>query len=308
MPGVEWRRRAAPGAADSFDPGQVLIVGESLVDVVKRTNERSVRHPGGSGANTAVALARLGRPVAFATAFADDVDGRSIAGHLSASGVTLAADPHVVARTSLAVARIGPDGSATYEFDLDWRLGPLPAGTPRMLHVGSLGAVLQPGCATVEDLVDHLAERTFVSYDVNARPSITGVGRDIVTRVERLAALCDLVKASDEDLNSLYPGSGVEGAARHLRELGAGAVVVTRGRDGASWFGAGEVVHVPGLPVTVADTIGAGDTFSAAMLDALWDDMRREPREVLEHAVLAATVTVSRPGADPPWRSELGGS
>lgn len=292
--------------ADSLEPDVALVVGESLVDVVTGPDGRTVRHPGGSGANTAVALARLGRPVAFATAFSDDGDGRSVASHLSASGVTLATDPHVVTRTSSAVARIGSDGSATYEFDLDWRLGPLPAGAPRMLHVGSLGAVLEPGCDRVEGLVHELAGRTFVSYDVNARPSITGVGRDVRARVERLASRCDLVKASDEDLDSLYPELGVERAAARLRDLGAGAVVVTRGRDGASWFGAGDVVHVPGRPATVADTIGAGDTFSAAMLDALWDDVHREPREVLDHAARASAVTVGRPGADPPWRSELG--
>ncbi|WP_370248921.1 PfkB family carbohydrate kinase [Nocardioides sp.] len=295
-----------------------LVVGESLVDVVT-TRAGTVEHPGGSAANVAVALARLGRPVRFATSFADDDRGRAVATHLDRAGVVLATDPHVVARTSSAQATIGPDGAASYVFDLDWRLGPVTAvedETPRVVHVCSLGAVLAPGAADVQALLDRLAAGTapFVSYDVNARPAITGTGADVVAAVEDVARRAHLVKASDEDLEGLYPELGVDAAARHLLTLGPAAVVVTRGGDGASWFADADRTDIPGVPTTVVDTIGAGDTFSAGLLDALWDHVGARPgagladvdvAAVMGHAARAAAVTVSRPGADPPTRAEL---
>lgn len=296
-----------PGPTDP--PAYALVVGESLVDVVHAQDGSVTQRPGGSAANVAVALARLGRPVRFVSSWADDDRGRLVARHLAASGVVLATDPHVLARTSSAVATIGPDGSAGYEFDLDWRFGPVGTETPSFVHVCSLGAVLDPGAAAVLALLDTLLSVTvppLVTYDVNARPAITGTGLDVVRRTEAVAARARLVKASDEDLAALYPALGLEQAARHLRALGPAAVVVTRGGEGALWFGEGEVVAGAARQVPVADTIGAGDTFSAAMLDALWDRPDRPVAEVLAHASRAAAVTVSRPGADPPYRAELG--
>jgi fructokinase len=146
---------------------------------------------------------------------------------------------------------------------------------------------------------------TFVSYDINARPSITGTGPELVARVERVAAHADLVKASDEDLQALYPDMSLAHAAQRLLARGAPVVVVTEGARGARWFAPETVVEVAARPVQVADTIGAGDTFAAALLDALWDDQHRAPTEVLAHAVRAAAITVSRPGADPPYPHEL---
>lgn len=289
----------------------VLVVGESLVDIVHRADGTTEEYAGGSAANVAVALARLGRPVRFATAWADDDRGAVLAEHLARAGVELAGDPHVLGRTATAAATIGADGAATYEFDLDWRLGDVAAGDPGFVHVCSLGAVLDPGAGQVLDLVSALRPTARISYDINARPAITGTGRDVVARVERLASLADLVKASDEDLAALYPDRSPREAADHLRGLGAGAVVVTRGGDGSTWFGPGEPIDCPSVPVTVADTIGAGDTFGAALVDALWgrgptDRLTvSEITSILAHAAAAAAVTVSRPGADPPYRAEL---
>ena len=293
-----------------MQPG-VLVVGEALVDIVHTADGTTVEHPGGSAANVAVALARLGRPVRFATAWADDERGSVLAAHLDRAGVRLAGDPHVLDRTATAAATLGTDGAASYDFDLEWRLGDVDAGTPAFVHLCSLGAVLEPGAGQVIDLVTRLRGDATVTYDVNARPAITGTGPDLVARVERAAAVADLVKASDEDLEALYPDLGLEDAAAHLRSLGPVAVVVTRGGDGATWFGAGTPIEVASLPVAVADTIGAGDTFGAAVIDALWDrgpaDLltAEEIAEILAHAARAAAVTVSRPGANPPYRSEL---
>lgn len=285
--------------------GGALVVGESLVDIVREVDGTTTERPGGSAANVAVALARLGRPVRFATAYADDERGRAIARHLAEAGVVLAGDPATLPRTSTAEATLRPDGSATYAFDLDWSLGPVPVETPRFVHVCSLGAVVRPGSDDVLRILEE-AGPAFVSYDVNARPAVTGTGPDLVAAVERVVAVADLVKVSDEDLAVLYPTFAMTEAAEHLLGLGPRAIALTRGEAGATWLTAAGEVSVESSPVTVVDTIGAGDTFAAALIDALWDDAERDPLEVLTHAVRAAAVTVSRAGADPPWRHELG--
>jgi fructokinase len=297
-----------------------LVVGESLVDIVRTPAGEPTEVPGGSAANAAVALARLDRPVRLATSFADDEHGALVRRHLEEAGVRLAADPYVVARTSTAVATIGSGGAADYEFDVDWRLGEVPLDPPpAVVHTSSLAAVVAPGAEQVVALLGTVRERSIVSYDVNARPAVTGTGAAVVQQVERVAELADLVKASDEDLSELYPPLDVVTAARRLLSLGPLAVVVTRGAAGAVWVGADDVVEVDALRVEVVDTIGAGDTFGAALLDSLWaagrldatrrGDLRslsaREREDHLRHAARAAAVTVSRPGADPPYRSEL---
>jgi fructokinase len=293
----------------------VLVVGESLIDVVRRPDGSVVEHAGGSAANVAVALARLGRPVQLLTAYADDGHGAILARHLNQSAVGLLGDPHVLDRTSTARAFLAEDGSATYTFDLEWRLGELPSVQPLVVHACSIGAVLEPGASGVRRLLAALRPGTTVSYDVNARPAVTGSGPEVLRAVEETAALADLVKASDEDLEVLYPGVRLEQSVDRLLGLGPSAVVVTRGRQGAAWFGSGSRIVVPAAEAVVADTIGAGDTFGAAVLDALWDLDVLGGRlagldaggveYVLRQAARAAAITVSRPGADPPYRHEL---
>jgi fructokinase len=299
----------------------VLVVGESLVDVVRTADGSTREYAGGSAANVAVALARLGRPVRFATSFSDDEHGALLREHIERAGVSFATDPLVVDRTSTALATIGADGAARYTFDLEWRLGPLveEPEPPLAVHVCSLGAVIEPGCDDVLMLVERLHEDATITYDVNARPAITGTGAGVVAVVERLVALADVVKASDEDLEAFWPDRDHATAATALLDLGPSAVVVTRGAGGATWFGRDLVVEAATEPVVVADTIGAGDTFGAALVDGLWErDLLGGDRrgaladishdvvaEVLARAVRAAAVTVSRPGADPPYRHEL---
>ena len=247
-----------------------LVVGESLVDIVRAGDGSTTEFAGGSAANVAVALARLGRPVEFATSWATTPRPGAFRA-AGARGVTLAVDPHAIGHTSTAIATIGSDGHASYEFDLAWRLNPVPSDTnPLVVHTCSLGAVLPPGAEDVLELLGRLRGGTTVSYDVNARPAITGTGPDLVARVEAVAARSDLVKASDEDLEALYAGVDPVAGAKRLLALGAAAVVVTRGQGGATWLSATQEVDVASVPVVVADTIGAGDTFCAAVLDALW--------------------------------------
>lgn len=286
--------------------GEALVVGESLVDIVRMPDGTTTERPGGSAANVAVALARLGRPVRFATAYADDERGQALQRHLAGSGVAFAGDPHVSSRTSTALATIRDDGSASYTFDLDWRLGEVEVGEPRFVHVCSLGAVVEPGASDVLAVLDKVPPGATICYDVNARPAVTGTGPDLVAAVERVVAAAHLVKVSDEDLAVLYPTLGVDEAAERLLALGPRAVAVTLGEAGATWLSGDGRVSIEATRVPVVDTIGAGDTFAAALIDALWDDVAREPAEVLAHAAGAAAVTVSRPGADPPYRHELG--
>jgi fructokinase len=297
----------------------VLVVGESLIDVVQRPDGTVVEHAGGSAANVAVALARLGRPVQFLTAYGDDPHGAVLARHLNQVAVGVVGEPHSVDRTATAVATIAADGSASYTFDIAWRLGEIPALEPVAVHTGSIAAVLEPGASDVRRVLETLRPRATVSYDLNVRQAVTGVGPDVVRAMEDMAALADLVKASDDDLAAAYPGEPVEQVVERLLGLGPSAVVVTRGRHGAVWFGEGPAgvqrVEVPAAEAEVVDTIGAGDTFGAATIDALWDLDRLGGRltgldagdveYVLRQAARAAAITVSRPGADPPYRHEL---
>ena len=296
------------------------MVGESLVDVVRRFDGSVQEYAGGSAANVAIALARLGQRALFATSFADDARGRVIAEHLARDGVQLASDPHAIELTSVAEATIADDGSASYQFDLDWRLNPLQLEVrPAAVHACSIGAVLDPGADDVAAILARLRETATITYDINVRAAITGVGAELVDRIEGLAGLSDVVKASDEDLEQLYPSRSVEASAEALRRLGPHAVVVTRGGSGATAFAASGRVDIVAPAVTVADTIGAGDTFMAGLIDALAErDLLGQDRqaalasldsdswsEVLTFAAAAAAINVSRPGADPPYRSDL---
>jgi fructokinase len=299
----------------------VLVIGEALVDVVKRPDGAPIEYAGGSAANVAVALARLERRVQFHTAFADDRYGEILRRHLEGSGVVLAGDPASIEHTSSAVATLAEDGSASYVFDIDWRLGTLELGgaEPVAVHTSSMAVVLRPGCEDVVAALSELRGVAVISYDVNVRPSVTGTGPEVIAAVERVVALADVVKASDEDLESLYPERTLTDSADALLALGPVAVVVTRGGDGATWVTERSSGHIPSPPVVVADTIGAGDTFGAGLIDALCARSLVGPggrdalkaleeadwRALCEYAARVAAVTVSRPGADPPYKHEL---
>ena len=285
----------------------VLVAGESLVDVLTSADGTRTELPGGSPANVAVALARLGTTVRLLTAYADDRLGSIVEEYVGEPGVQLAADPHVLARTSSALAVLGADGSATYDFDISGEL-PEPDLTvlPAHFHVGSLGALLPPGADLLARLVERLAPSATISYDINARPSavpLDGTARD---RIERLVGASDVVKASDEDLAAWAPDLSVTEAATRLVAIGAGVVVVTLGGKGARCFTSqGLVAEVPAERVTVRDTIGAGDVFCAAMLDTWLRRGAEDWPEILRRANRAAAITVSRDGASAPTAAEL---
>ena len=312
--------RRGGGPDVTVGDGRAVVVGESVVDVVALADGRLTEHAGGSPANVAVSLARLGRPTTLVTQYADDRHGALLDAHLRSEGVDLQVQAPVSGRTSVARARLAGDGAATYEFDLAWDLAPVaPPADTTVIHTGSLAAVLEPGAHGVIATIDSLGGRATVSYDLNLRPGVMGDMAVAAERVRAMVARSDLVKASDEDLAHLHPDLTTVEAARHLFALGPAAVVVTLGARGALCITGDTEVAVPAPVVDVVDTIGAGDTFCAAMIDRIWDlDLlggtarhqlgalgARTWTRILEYAVAAAAITVTRQGADPPNRSDL---
>ncbi|MFE5588647.1 PfkB family carbohydrate kinase, partial [Kitasatospora sp. NPDC056531] len=176
--------------------------------------------------------------------------------------------------------------------------------TPAAVHLGSIGAVTEPGAASVLALVERWRGRAQISYDPNVRPALMGERAQAVRRVERCVALSDLVKASDEDLAWLYPGEPAEAVAERWLTLGPTVVAVTLGAEGAfALTSDGGREQAPAVPVTVADTVGAGDSFMAAFLHTRASGA--DLADCLTQAVTAAALTVSRPGANPPSAAEL---
>ncbi|MGP9602632.1 carbohydrate kinase family protein [Brachybacterium sp. AOP42-E1-35] len=297
-----------------------LIVGEALTDIVVDADGVRREHPGGSPLNVAVALSRLGHPTDLLTRIGNDARGDAIRAHLEASGVRLTAGSSVAAPTSTALAQLDVTGAATYEFDLLW--DPDPSGLPAQIeavHTSSIAAVLDPGASTVLDVLRSRRESATISYDPNARPSLMGAPELVRERVEASIALSDVVKASDEDVAWLYGTDDVEDVVASWRELGPALTVMTRGAEGAVGFAESGRVQVSPVVIDAVDTVGAGDTFSAGILDALaakglLGAQKRpalaampsvEVASVLRRAAALAAITVSRAGANPPWSHEL---
>lgn len=308
------------GLPGDHDGGGALVIGEALVDIVERPGEEPVEHPGGSPANVAVGLARLGRAVELVTWFAPDERGATLRSHLEVENVRLSAGSSRAARTSTARARLDESGSASYEFDLDWSPeAPAELGRPVLAHTGSIAAVIEPGARTVAATLDALRGTATISYDPNARPDLMGDAATARQTVERLVAGADVVKVSDEDLAWLAPDEAPEDVARRWLTTGPALVVVTRGGEGAWAVAASGEVTVPAERVDVVDTVGAGDSYMAGILDGLWGAgllgaHRREAlraidpdtvTRVLREAAAIAAITVSRAGANPPTRAEL---
>lgn len=311
----------------------VGVIGEALVDVVVSDTATPRAHPGGSPLNVAVGLARLGETVLFAGRYGTDEHGTVLKNHLETNGVhsVLSADE---LRSSVATARLDPTGAATYEFELDWTL-PHPdelwdrfRTTMRILdgerdlthlHVGSIATILEPGATTVMDMLRRLHPNATISYDPNCRPSIVPDRAFSRARAEESVALADIVHASEEDLSWLYPELTLEEILVNWQHLGPAMVVVTRGATSIVCATKDGTFEEPAVHVEVADTVGAGDSFTSALLVALKDrDLlgadRREQLHampfddvsaVLSFAARAATITSSRAGADPPSRHEL---
>lgn len=298
----------------------VLVVGEALIDIVIPFAGDTVEHVGGSPANVAIGLARLGHATELATHIGTDARGQRIAALLAAERVALTPGSDRAERTSTAAARLDASGAASYEFDLDWQLDdglPLPAGH---VHTGSISATVPPGGAAVAAIVARAQNSGTVSYDPNARPSIMGGADQVRDQIESLVAASDVVKASDEDIAWLYPGQSLEDVLAAWSALGPQVCAVTRGGAGALVLVQGEFHQLAAPATTVVDTVGAGDSFMSGLLSGLLDagllggpEARErlgaagwdEVGPAVTRALACAAITVSRAGANPPTRAEL---
>ncbi|MFJ1789306.1 carbohydrate kinase [Streptomyces anulatus] len=302
-----------------LDHSELLVVGECVADIVRLPDRADRVHPGGSPANVAYGLARLGHRAVLLTQLGPDGNGRLIREHLASAGVDVRTDGSTAPTPSAAVTLDG-SGQASYAFDVSWTLAPVAVEpVPGHVHTGSIGAVVEPGSTTVLDIVRAARATATVSYDPNVRPALMGDHTAAVRRVEECVGLSDLVKASDEDLEWLYPGEDPEHVAARWLGRGPAFVLVTRGGAGALAVLPGGHITVQAPAVDVVDTVGAGDAFMSGTLHALAahgllgpgarDRLHAVDRDtvtdVLRHAVASAAVTVSRAGANPPGADEL---
>ncbi len=303
----------------------IVVAGEALIDLTTDGDCRYTAHPGGGPANTAVALGRLGVPVGFLGGVSTDGFGDLIRGRFAGSGVDLRLIADTDAPTTLAVASLDDSGAATYGFYLDGtsagaltadRLpATLPVATSAVWY-GTLGLVIEPTATNLVDLVARHASRVVVGVDPNLRPTATPDLPNHLRRLTGVMAAADIVKLSTEDAAVMRPGADPAATAAWVQSLGPGLVLLTRGGAGVTAVTRGGTVDLPVPEVPVVDTIGAGDAYAAGILAGLHDRhllskegvaaLGVEDLEAIHRfAAQVAAVTVSRPGADPPWRSEL---
>ncbi|MFF9093159.1 carbohydrate kinase [Streptomyces sp. NPDC014802] len=299
----------------------IVVAGEALIDLVPQgTGALAALRPalGGGPYNTAVALGRLGSPTAFCSRVSRDAFGEALLDGLRAAGVDVSAVQRGPEPTTLAVATIDPGGSAAYSFYVDGtadRLfsapAALPAGTTAV-SFGTCSLVLEPGASAYEELMRAAAAQgVFTALDPNIRPGLIADADAYRARFKSWLPSVTLLKLSEED--ALWLG----GTPQEWLAAGPSAVVITQGGDGLTAFTADGAVHsVPGEPVDVVDTIGAGDTVNAALLHGLATRGALSPtaltalgpagwQDLLRFAARAAALTCSRAGAEPPYAREL---
>ena len=295
----------------------ITVCGEAVVDLVPSGSRSYTALPGGSPANTAVALARLGVPTRLLARLSGDTSGRLLREHLLANGVDLAGAVDAAEPSSVALVELGEDGSARYRFLLDgtadwaWTAQELPDPGPEVtaLHAGSLALARSP---VLEAFLGRVT--CTVSIDPNLRPALLADLDQTRAAVRRWVALADVFKASSEDVALLHPGEDPAEVALRWTAAGPALAVVTLAGDGVVAALGSELVRRPAVPTTVVDTVGAGDTFTAGLLEQLHRDgllggrltlTSADVGRALERGLRAAAVTCSRAGAEPPWASEL---
>ena len=297
----------------------IWVCGEVLIDLIPGVDGVRVGHVGGGPANTAKALARLGRDVQFIAGISTDADGVAARKELLEDEVKLDLALTSDKPTCLAIVSLTSNGSASYEFkiagtatfdfSLDWL--PDPARyNPNVLHIGTLATVIAPGADVLYDWALRVAEFAPIVFDPNIRPAVLA-DRDLYeAAVEKWAAISSVIKVSDDDLAWLHPGQNYADVAARWINDGAALVVVTRGAEGIIGFTSEGPVEVEGAKITVADTVGAGDTVGAIIVEAMIEKgilalTGDVLRATLHRAAVAAGITCSRKGAQPPYKHEL---
>jgi fructokinase len=299
----------------------IWVCGEVLIDLIPDSSGERLPHVGGGPANTAKALARLGHNVYFIDGISSDKYGQMSRQELLDDEVKLDLALSSEKPTCLAIVSINESGGASYEFEIDgtatfdfsdsWLPDP-SRYKPSVLHIGTLVAVIQPSADVLYDWAMRVAEFAPIVFDPNVRSVVMNDRDTYLAAVERWVAISSVVKVSDDDLAWLYPGQQYADVAGRWINDGAALVVVTRGADGLVGFTADGSVEVPGVKVEVADTVGAGDTVGAIIVEAMIEkgilNLTGDTlKAVLNQAAVAAGITCSRKGAQPPYKHELKG-
>ena len=299
----------------------IWVCGEVLIDLIPDGSGERVPHVGGGPANTAKALARLGHEVYFIDGISSDKYGQMSRQELLDDEVKLDLALKSDKPTCLAIVSLNENGGASYEFEIDgtatfdfsasWLPDP-SRYKPSVLHIGTLVTVIQPGADVLYDWAMQVAEFAPIVFDPNVRSVVMNDRDKYLAAVERWVAISSVVKVSDDDIAWLYPGQQYADVAKRWINDGAALVVVTRGADGLVGFTPDGSVEVPGVKVDVADTVGAGDTVGAIVVEAMIEkgilNLTGDTlKAVLHRAAVAAGITCSRKGAQPPYKHELKG-
>ena len=294
------------------------VCGEVLIDLLPGTPDR-VAVVGGGPANTAKALARLGHDVNFIDGISTDDYGVKARAELLADEVNLdlaltSDKPTCLAIVTLAADRKASyefkiDGTATFDFDLNWLPDP-SVHKPSVLQIGTLVTIVEPGASVLYDWAMKVAEFAPIVFDPNIRPSVMGDRDRYQAAVEKWAAISSVIKVSDDDLAWLFPGQPFEEIAKRWVADGAALVVVTRGVNGSIGYTESGVEEALGVKIDLVDTVGAGDTVGAVIIESMVRDgilsLQGEGlKKVLNRAAAAAAITCSRAGAQPPYKHEL---
>ncbi len=297
---------------------QVWVAGEVLIDLIP---VGAVPKPvvGGGPANTAKAVAKLGIDTQFIEGFSTDDFGQMAKKELIAEGVKLDYVKYSDKSTCLAIVSLSESGSATYRFIIentatfdftsDWLPKP-QTDLPSLLHIGTLATVIEPGASVLFEWAQSVAKVAPVVFDPNIRPAVISDRKQYLAQVEQWVAISSAVKVSDDDLKWLYPSLDVEQVVNDWISKGPSLIVVTYGEKGLIGYRKNESCSVDAIKVVVADTVGAGDTVGAILVEAIVKDgldgltgLRLET--MLKRAAKAAAITVSRVGANPPTFQEL---
>lgn len=306
----------------------ILICGEALFDMFASDLAQDPvafdAYVGGSPFNVAIGLARLGEDVGFFGGISKDLLGEKLIGRLRSEGVETGYVCRPDALTTLSIVQKDANGHPAYTFygegaaDRMVTVADLPAEIRDLsiLHVGSYSALVEPVASALKALISQEKANSLIAFDPNIRPTVVADLCRWRENTEDIAALADIIKVSDEDLALIYPDRDPSDIVRHWLSLGAGLVVVTAGAKGATAFTRDLHVEVSGRAVTVIDTVGAGDTFQAALLSGLVarNITTRNTLEGLDHAalheivlkaVVASALTCTRQGADLPTREDV---
>ncbi len=297
---------------------QVWVCGEVLIDLIPDGTERKAV-VGGGPANTAKALAKLGIDAQFIDGISTDKYGQMALKQLHKDGVLLDFVKFSDKPTCLAIVSLNKQGGASYEFVIEgtatfdfsasWLPDPV-ANKPSLLHIGTLVTAIEPAASVLFEWAKQVAKVSPIVFDPNIRPAVMSDRAEYVKQVERWVSISSAVKVSDDDIYWLYPGVELDQIANKWLSMGPELVVVTFGDKGLTGYRKNEKVAVDAKKVVVADTVGAGDTVGAILVEAIIEDgldkltgMRLSV--MLDRAAKAAAITVSRTGALPPSKAEI---